>query len=202
MLYLIPFISAVIGYVTNYFAIKMLFYPRRSVNLVLFRIQGIFPKRKTLLARRMARLVAEELLSMEQLKEEIDRQATQGQIRVAIEEEVESYLRDKLEAFNPILKTLIKDNLIFQLRDKICAEIETFIPRITHQFFHRLDKVNLENMVFEQVASFTSDKLEHMMMSVIQKELRFIEWAGAFLGFIIGVIQVLLLLQSGYSLGD
>jgi uncharacterized membrane protein YheB (UPF0754 family) len=58
--------------------------------------------------------------------------------------------------------------------------------------------VNLENMVFEQVISFTSDKLEDMMMSVIQKELRFIEWAGAFLGFTIGVIQVLLLWQWGY----
>jgi len=200
MLYVLPFISAIIGYVTNYFAIKMLFYPRRSVNLVFFRVQGIFPKRKTLLARRMARLVAEELLSMDQLKEEIDRQATQGQIRNAIEEEVEKYLRDKIEALNPIVKTLINDHRITQIRDKICLEIEAFIPRITHQFFTRLDTVNLENMVYERVVSFTSDKLEDMMMSVIQKELRFIEWAGAFLGFIIGVLQVLLLLQSGYSL--
>lgn len=199
MLYLIPFISAIIGFVTNYFAIKMLFYPRKPVNLLLVKVQGIFPKRKTLLARRMARLVAEELLSMDQLKEEIDRQATQGQIRTAIEEEVEIYLREKISSLNPLLKTLINDQRILQLRDKICGEIESFIPRITHQFFNRLDTVNLENMVFEQVASFTSDKLENMMMSVIQKELRFIEWAGAFLGFIIGLFQVLLLTQSGYS---
>ena len=198
MLYAIPFISAVIGYVTNYIAIKMLFYPRTPVNLLLFKVQGIFPKRKSLLARRMARLVAEELLSMEQLKEEIDRQATQGEIRVAIEEEVESYLRTKISALNPLLQTLINDHRIIQLRDKICIEIESFIPRITHQFFSRLDMVNLENMVFEQVVSFTSDKLEDMMMSVIQKELRFIEWAGAFLGFTIGIVQVLLLLQWGY----
>jgi uncharacterized membrane protein YheB (UPF0754 family) len=178
----------------------MLFYPKRSIYLVLFRVQGIFTKRKTLLARRMARLVAEDLLSMDQLKEEIDRQATQGQIRNAIEEEVERYLRDKVEALNPIVKTLLNDHRIAQIRDKICLEIESFIPRITHQFFTRLDMVNLENLVYERVVSFTSDKLEDMMMSVIQKELRFIEWAGAFLGFIIGVLQVLLLLQSGYSL--
>ena len=199
MIYAIPFISALIGYVTNYLAIKMLFYPRRPINLVLFKIQGIFPKRKSLLARRMARLVAEELLSMEQLKEEIDRQATQGQIRAAIEEEVEHYLREKLANFNPIVQSLVNDQRIRQLRDKICVEIESFIPRITHQFFQRLDMVNLENMVFEQVVSFTSDKLEDMMMSVIQKELRFIEMAGAFLGFTIGVIQVLLLWQWGYT---
>ena len=199
MIYVIPFISAVIGYITNYFAIKMLFYPRKPVNLLFFKVQGIFPKRKTLLARRMARLVAEELLSMDQLKDEVDRQATQGQIRVAIEQEVELYLRDKISGLNPIFKTLINESRILQLRDKICSELESFIPRITHQFFTRLDTVNLENIVFEQVASFTSDKLENMMMSVIQKELRFIEWAGAFLGFIIGLIQVLLLTQSGYS---
>ena len=199
MIYAIPFISALIGYVTNFLAIKMLFYPKRPVNLILFKVQGIFPKRKSLLARRMAKLVAEELLSMEQLKEEIDRQATQGQIRVAIEEEVEHYLREKLSNFNPIVQSLINDQRIHQLRDKICVEIEAFIPRITHQFFQRLDMVNLENMVFEQVISFTSDKLEEMMMSVIQKELRFIELAGAFLGFTIGVVQVLLLWQWGYN---
>ncbi|GJM30704.1 MAG: membrane protein [Cyclobacteriaceae bacterium] len=199
MLYAIPFISAIIGYVTNYIAIKMLFYPRKPMNFLLFRVQGIFPKRKTVLARRMARLVADELLSMDQLKEEIDRQATQGQIRVAIEEEVEVYLRDKIASLNPIVKTFINDNRIARLRDKICSEIETFVPKITHQFFNRLDTVNLENMVFDQVASFTSDKLENMMMSVIQKELRFIELAGAILGFIIGLVQVFLLIQWGYA---
>lgn len=198
MLYVIPFISAVIGYVTNYIAIKMLFYPRRPINLRLFTIQGIFPKRKTLLARRMAKLVAEELLSMDQLKEEIDRQATQGEIREAIEEEVEKYLKEKISSLNPLISTFINDNRMLQLRDKICREIESFIPKITRQFFNRLDTVDLENMVFEQVASFTSDKLENMMMSVIQDELKFIEWAGAFLGFTIGLIQVLLLLQWGY----
>lgn len=200
MLYAIPFISAAIGYITNYLAIKMLFYPRKPVSFLFFKIQGIFPKRKTVLARRMARLVAEELLSMEQLKEEVDRQATQGQIREAIESEIEQYLRDKITTLNPIVKTFITENRVVKLRDKICEEIESFIPRITHQFFTRLDTVNLEQLVYEQVASFTSDKLEYMMMSVIQKELRFIELAGAMLGFIIGLIQVLLLLNSGYTL--
>ena len=199
MLYLIPFVSAAIGYITNFFAIKMLFYPRRPVNLLFFKIQGIFPKRKTVLARRMAKLVSEELLSMEQLKTEIDRQATHGEIKNAIEEEVDMYIREKKSSLNPLISAFINENRIQQLKDKICLEIESFIPKITHQFFSRLDRVNLENMVFEQVASFTSDKLENMMMAVIQKELRFIEWAGAFLGFIIGLLQVLLLLQTGYN---
>ena len=193
MLYTFPFISAAIGWITNYVAIKMLFYPREPRRFLFFTLQGIFPKRKAALAQRLAKLVADELLSTDQLKEEIDHQATHGEIKEAIDREVETYLREKLSALNPIIATLVSESRLQQLKVAICTEIERMIPRITYQFFKRLDTVNIEKLVFEKVSTFTSEKLENMMMSVIQKELKFIEWAGAILGFIIGLVQVLLL---------
>ena len=64
MLYIIPFISAGIGWFTNFIAIKMLFYPREEKNFLLFRFQGIFPKRQEVLAGRLGKIVAEELFSL------------------------------------------------------------------------------------------------------------------------------------------
>jgi len=197
MIYTFPFISAAIGWITNYVAIKMLFYPREPLKIGFFTIQGIFPKRKTALAQRMAKLVAAELLSTEQLRQEIDHQATHGDIKEAIEDEVESYLREKVSSLNPLISSLINEQRIQQLKSGICRELETFIPKITRQFFDKLDTVNIERLVYEKIASFSSDKLESMMMSVIQNELKFIELAGALLGFLIGLIQVLLLLYWG-----
>jgi len=55
MLYILPFISAAIGWVTNYIAVKMLFHPREERNLILFKLQGIFPKRKAVLADRLGK---------------------------------------------------------------------------------------------------------------------------------------------------
>ncbi len=196
MIYTFPFISAAIGWVTNYLAIKMLFYPREPRKFLFITFHGIFPKRKTALAQRLAKLVSAELLSTDQLKQEIDHQATHGQIKQAIDWEVENYLREKLSGMNPLLSTLVNEKRLLRLKSRITQEIEEFIPKITHQFFTRLDTVNIEQMVFDKISTFTSEKLESMMMGVIRKELKFIEWAGAILGFAIGLLQVLLFWYS------
>jgi uncharacterized membrane protein YheB (UPF0754 family) len=47
----IPLIGFLIGYFTNYIAIKMLFYPKKRY----FLIQGIIPKRKKVFAKNIAR---------------------------------------------------------------------------------------------------------------------------------------------------
>lgn len=49
---LIPVIGFIIGYFTNWIAIKMLFHPRRKI----FGIQGVLPKRKNILARKIGEI--------------------------------------------------------------------------------------------------------------------------------------------------
>ena len=47
-------------------------------------------------------------------------------------------------------------------------------------------------MVTEKVAHFSSDKLEEILVSIMKKEFRFVEIIGAVLGFVIGMLQVLI----------
>lgn len=46
--------------------------------------------------------------------------------------------------------------------------------------------------MFEKVKNFSSDKLEEILYSIMKKEFVFIEIIGAVLGFLIGVIQILI----------
>lgn len=52
---LIPVIGFIIGYLTNWIALVMLFHPRKKF----FGIQGVVPKRKELLARNLADVTPE-----------------------------------------------------------------------------------------------------------------------------------------------
>lgn len=54
-LILLPIIGFVIGYLTNYIAVKMLFHPRTKI----FGIQGVIPKRKSVLARNIGDVAPE-----------------------------------------------------------------------------------------------------------------------------------------------
>lgn len=107
--------------------------------------------------------------------------------------EVAIYLREKLRDKLPIVgELLIKDRKIEQVKDIICSEVDQFIPRIMEEFTTRLDRVDIENIVYQKVANFSNEKLEELLMGVLKKELKFIELAGAVLGFFIGLIQVIL----------
>ena len=51
---LLPLIAAVIGWATNYIAVRMLFHPREEKRIFGLRIQGVFPKRQKALAEKLA----------------------------------------------------------------------------------------------------------------------------------------------------
>jgi uncharacterized membrane protein YheB (UPF0754 family) len=51
-LVLIPFLSAFIGWFTNWILLKMLFHPKEPKIIAGFRLQGIFPKNQGLLAEK------------------------------------------------------------------------------------------------------------------------------------------------------
>ena len=54
-------IGALIGWITNYFAIKMLFRPLKEINILGFKVQGLIPKRKMEMAESIADTIQEEL---------------------------------------------------------------------------------------------------------------------------------------------
>ncbi|MGI5825510.1 MAG: DUF445 domain-containing protein, partial [Bacillota bacterium] len=66
-----PVIGAVIGYCTNYIAVKMLFKPHKAVMLGKFRVPftpGIIPKRKSDMATAVGNAVGNQLLTAEDLQ--------------------------------------------------------------------------------------------------------------------------------------
>lgn len=66
-----PVIGGIIGYFTNYVAIKMLFHPREPVKIGKYTLPftpGIIPKRKNLLARAIGETVAEKVFTKEDIE--------------------------------------------------------------------------------------------------------------------------------------
>ena len=64
-------IGALIGWITNKVAIKMLFRPVNPVKILFFKIQGVFPKRKDQMAISLADTIESELLSKEVIMDKI-----------------------------------------------------------------------------------------------------------------------------------
>ncbi len=193
MLYILPFISAAIGWVTNYIAVKMLFHPREERNLILFKLQGIFPKRKAVLADRLGEVVAKELISMPVLLEKVNNENTKTEIKTMIQDYVDNRLIQAITDSNPMLKMFATEEVLAPIKLKIAEELENLIPILLEKVGSKMEDIDIEALVAEKVNQFSNEKLEAILMGVMKKEFKFIELAGAILGFLIGLIQVILL---------
>jgi len=193
MLYVLPFISAAIGWVTNYIAVKMLFHPREERDLVLFKLQGIFPKRKAVLAERLGEVVARELISIPMLLEKVNNENTKAEIKVMIQDYVDNKLIQAITDSNPMLKMFATEEVLAPIKLKIAEELENLIPILLEKVGSKMEDIDVEALVADKVNQFSNEKLEEILMGVMKKEFKFIELAGAVLGFLIGLIQVILL---------
>jgi uncharacterized membrane protein YheB (UPF0754 family) len=195
VLFLLPLIAATIGWFTNYIAVKMLFHPRKPIKIGFITLHGIFPKRQIEIASSVGRMVANDLLSSKDIEQRL---ATEDNIRAIIdkiEDTLDNYFEVKFPLKFPLLSKFISPNMRSKVKDEMLLEIEHLAPVLIANQVNDLEKVfDVEQIIKEKVSNLSTEKLENLMMSIIEKELTFIEWVGAGLGFIIGLVQVLLVL--------
>lgn len=198
MLYLIPVISAAIGWLTNFVAVKMLFHPRKPVNFGLFKLQGIFPKRQQQIAERLGKLVAEQLLSSADLKDRLLQPNNIEALHVAVDQQITDYLNKTLPKKYPLISLFIAGKTKDKLQAEIMKEIETLTPGLLVKVVNRFEEsIDVELIVSEKVSQFPAERLEELLHQLLKKEFRFIELVGAILGFFIGCLQLLLLYFQG-----
>jgi uncharacterized membrane protein YheB (UPF0754 family) len=192
-LLLIPLISAFIGWFTNWVAIKMLFHPKEPKKFLFITFQGVFPKRQRQFAEKLGKLVSTELLSFQEIEEKIVNPDNIKKLMPFVESKVDDFLRNKLSDAFPIISMFIGESTINQLKTIFMAELEVIFPEMIAAYMKNLEsQLDLEKMVTEKVYGFSSDKMEAILNQIMTKEFKFIEVIGGVLGFIIGILQVLL----------
>lgn len=190
---LLPIIAGVIGWLTNYLAVKMLFNPKNPIDIFGYKLQGVFPKRQKQIAEKVGKMVAEELLHFDDIIKEVNTQSTIDSITAKLESKLDYYFDVTLVEKFPMVSKLIPQKGKEKIKSEILNEVEHLAPDFINAQIKSLEHtINIEDLIAEKVNNLSSKKLEKLLMQILSTELKFIEWVGAILGFIIGLIQVLI----------
>lgn len=194
-LFLLPLISAFIGWFTNWIAIKMLFHPKEPKRILGIRFHGIFPKGQKQFAEKLGALVASELLHFDEIAHHIKNPEQLKDLNPLIEEHIDHFLTHKLKEKMPVISMFVGTDTVQKIKEGFLEEVDSMLPILMQQYADKLaSKIDIQKMVTQKVAQFSSDKLEEILVAIMKKEFRFVEIIGAVLGFVIGIIQVLLTL--------
>jgi len=193
--YTIPLISAFIHWLTIWMALKLLFHPRNPKKILGFTLHGVFPKRQRQIAESLGKIVGQELLSFGDIEQTITNPENVRRILPLAEEHIDNFLRNKLKESMPMIAMFIGDKTINQLKAVFMQELEELFPVIMKNYIANLrNDLDLERIVVDKIAGFSSDRLESMLNQFLTKEFRFVEIIGAALGFLIGLLQIMLTL--------
>ena len=137
-----PLLGAIIGYVTNRIAIKMLFRPLNPKRVLGVRVPltpGVIPRNRFDLARTIATMVSEQLLSPQALKEQLDTPEFRGNLSLWIGERRRALMQQPIglpglhgmgaepgngtEPLGPALDELLEELLAAFLSSPQCARV-------------------------------------------------------------------------------
>jgi uncharacterized membrane protein YheB (UPF0754 family) len=114
--------------------------------------------------------------------------------------EVSLYIQEKIVDHIPLEQldkplyewsSMIEKPLVEEIVPRI---IEKIGRAISNELVHLLKKLQLEDVVKNQVEQFSVSRLEDMVLSISRRELKLITYLGALLGGLIGLIQGLFII--------
>ncbi|MDA3854695.1 MAG: DUF445 family protein [Candidatus Woesearchaeota archaeon] len=181
---IIPLISALIGWLTNFVAIKSLFRPNKRINFFGFRIQGVIPKRKKVLAVKIAEIVEEYLLD----HKDIEQIFSNPKNKEKIKNRVLPIVKDRIVQKIPLMFKSIAEPLINKILDE---EIDSIIEKLSKELAdHAFENLDIKNIVKEKIENYDTNEMETIIYKIASKELKHIEYLGGLIGLIIGLTQV------------
>ena len=188
-------ISAAIGWITNWVAIKMLFRPHKEINFGLFKIQGLIPKRKAEIGSGIANIIQNELISVKDVISNIDREEFSKRLNSSIDRVLEKNLKGKVKEKFPVLQMFFSDRMAKDVSNTIKDIIMENQEKIFEIFSNYAEEnIDFEIIISDKISNFSLDKLEEIVTLLAKKELKHIEVIGAILGGLIGVAQYLITL--------
>jgi uncharacterized membrane protein YheB (UPF0754 family) len=197
VLILTPFITAAIGWFTNWVAIQMLFHPREPMRIFIWRWQGLIPRRQEQLATEAAEIIEREIMQQHMIVHEIRKIELGPYLEEAAHKVVWERIGPQLKAI-PLLGGFINDGTLSKFEVIAAASMKEeagpLMEKVATQFEA---SVNLKQLIEDNIAAFDLVRLEEIVNQVARREFRTIERLGAVLGFIIGCVQVALLWATG-----
>jgi len=186
----IPLISALIGWLTNYVAIKMLFRPHLPLKILGFTFQGILPRRKSDLAIQIGQTVEQELISHDDIRKAVDNPEFHKGLSSSVIDAVEKVIVNKLGA-NPMLAMFLSGDIVSSIKAMLAEEVEKEVPQFMEQMFEKMEQyIDFKELVTRKVNEFDMNRLEQIVYDIAGKELKTIERLGGALGFLVGLVQL------------
>ena len=193
----VPFVAGMVGWVTNWMAVQMTFYPTEFVGIrPIFGWQGIIPSKVIKMSDIVVDKTLQKLGSLDEFFQQMEPEKIAAHLTRSVQGRIEDYTDEVMTERNSVLW----ENLPALVRKRVYNRARRAVPEVMDNLVDDISNnieqlVDLKHMITVQMQQ---DKalMVQMFREVGDPEFRFVTNSGFYFGFMFGLMQVPVLVYA------
>lgn len=191
-MWIMPLFGGLTGWLSDWLALKMVFRPKEPTRyLGLFTWQGLFIKRRQQVASEYGRLMAQRVLTPSAIMASILRGPLSDRLYTMIQNEVRAAIDEQAGFARPLVVLSVGGDKYLEMKRLVAGKIVERLPEaMRHVEAYAFEALDIENTLKTKMAQLTVDEYEGLLRPAFQQDEWILIAVGAALGFLVGEMQV------------
>lgn len=194
---IMPLFGGFTGWFTDWLALKMIFYPRYPTRYFfgLIEWQGLFQKRRKEVTTAYGALIAKEILTPRNIMDAILRGPLSDRLFNMVQRHVQRLVDRRAGLARPLVIFAVGTAKYQEMKHVIAEKVMERLPdTMRHMEKYAEDAMDIRNTLVAKMQQLTPEEFEQLLRPAFQQDEWILIAVGAALGFLVGELQVFLVL--------
>jgi uncharacterized membrane protein YheB (UPF0754 family) len=189
--WVLPIGGVVIGYVTNWMALWMIFEPVEPRRIGRLKLQGLFIRRQPEVADVYAQIIADDIVTLANMGDELLHGPQSDRTRWMIEERLRPAVDRSVGPARPLVRVAMGTDRFDAIRESIASEaVEYTMTPLTDPAFNRRQSGAIRKLIAERMRELPPDDFQDLLRSAMREDEWLLLLHGAVLGFGAGCLHL------------
>ena len=191
--WVLPVCGVVVGYVTNWVALWMIFEPVEARKAGPFTIHGLFIRRQPEVADVYARIIADEIVTLGNMGDELLHGPQADRTRRMIETRLRPAVDRGLGRVRPAVRVAVGTREYDAIRESLATEaVEYTMTPLADPDFNARQSASVRRLIAERMREMPSSDFAEMLRSAMREDEWLLLLHGAVLGFGAGLLHLVI----------
>jgi uncharacterized membrane protein YheB (UPF0754 family) len=189
--WLLPLLGIIIGWTTNWMALWMIYEPAEPKKVGPFRLHGLFIRRQPEVADVYAGIIADDIVNMQNIGEELMHGARSDRTRKLIEDAMRPAIDRAVGRARPAVRVAVGEREYDAIREGLAEEaVEYTMTPLTDPELNRQQTGRIHELIESRIAELGGEDFAELLRSATREDEWLLLLHGAVLGLIGGLLHL------------
>lgn len=191
---IMPAFGLIVGWFTDWLALKMIFNPKQPIRILGIEWQGLFLKRRKEVAADYGALIADEIITPRKVLEAVVRGPLSDRLFAMVRRQVQSSIDRNTGLAKPLVVMAVGSTRYTEMKAEVSTKVMERLPdTMLYLEDYAREAMDVRNLLVDKMQELDEEQFEGLIRPAFEQDEWILITVGALLGFFMGEMQALFL---------